>query len=323
MKKLTQSIVYSILFVFIVLPVAPGQAIKVDPALINYKKVNGVGGKLNAVGSDTLNNLMTLWNEEFRKNYPNVSIQVEGKGSATAPPALAEAVAQLGPMSREMKLEEINKIKDKYGFAPTKIAVALDAVAVFVNKNNPLNELSLPEVDAMFSSTYTGGMNNISNWNLVINQPAWNKPISLYGRNSASGTYAFFKESALFKGDYKKTVKERPGSSSVVQSVSEDLGGIGYSGIGYLTTNVKALALSSKKGQAASKPEYKTVLDGSYPLSRYLYIYVLKAPDKALDINVSEFLKFVLSKEGQEITVRDGYLPLPAKTAEAQIKLFN
>ncbi|MBA3002259.1 MAG: PstS family phosphate ABC transporter substrate-binding protein [Desulfurivibrio sp.] len=295
--------------------------ITVDPKTPVYKKVSGVSGNLDSIGSDTLNNLMTYWAEGFRKEYPNVRIQIEGKGSSTAPPALISGTAQLGPMSRTMKAEEVDAFTKKYGYAPTKIGVALDSLAVYVNKDNPLNEMSLQQVDAIFSKNRKGGLaENITTWGQLGLTGTWQQtPISIFGRNSASGTYGYFKEHALFKGDYKDTVKEQPGSASVVMGVTEDRNSIGYSGIGYKTSGVKAVALSKKNGEKAQEANYENVLDGSYPLSRTLFIYVAKEPNKPLPTQTAEFLKYVLSKAGQEIVVKDGYLPLPATVLEKEL----
>ena len=303
--------------VLIGMDAARAQALKVDAALPAYEKVSGVSGNLSSVGSDTLNNLMTLWSEAFRKLYPNVNIQVEGKGSSTAPPALIEGTAQLGPMSRTMKSEEMDKFEGKYGFKPTAIGVAIDTLAVYVHKSNPLASLSMTDVDAIFSKNRRGGgTKDLTTWGaLGLTGPWANRPISLYGRNSASGTYGFFKEQALFKGDFKSQVKEQPGSASVVQGVESDQGAIGYSGIGYRTSGVRLVPLSKKPGEATYEPSYENALNGKYPLSRALYIYVAKAPGKPMDKLTAEFLKFVLSRQGQEIVVKDGYLPLPAKLA--------
>ena len=230
--------------------------VAVDPALKPYEKVSGVSGNLNSIGSDTLNNLMTLWAEGFRAIYPNVNIQIEGKGSSTAPPALIEGTAQLGPMSRAMKAAEIDAFEKKYGHKPTEIKVAIDALAVFVHKDNPIKGLSMDQIDSIFSSTNKRGGKPINTWGELGLTGEWaNRPISLYGRNSASGTYGFFKEHALKNGDYRSTVKEQPGSSSVVQGVANDLGGIGYSGIGYKTSGVKALALAEATGGSCARPE--------------------------------------------------------------------
>ena len=311
-RTLAQTIVAGLLLSVI----AQAQTVKVDSKLTTYKKVSGVSGNLNSIGSDTLNNLMAYWVEGFNKKYPNVKIQVEGKGSTTAPPALIEGTSQLGPMSREMKAEEMDKFEKKYGYKPTKVAVAIDTLAVFVHKNNPIKALSLQQVDAMFSKTRKGGAaKDLKTWGeLGLTGEAANRTLSLYGRNSASGTYGYFKEHALFKGDYKDTVKEQPGSSSVVQSVGSDRFAIGYSGIGYATSGVRAVPLSDEKnGGAAFPATYENALSGKYPLSRFLYVYLNKDPKKPIDPLTREFLKFVLSKEGQEIVVKDGFLPLTAK----------
>jgi len=296
------------------------QAVRVDDKLPGYTKAAGVTGNLNSVGSDTLNNLMALWVEAFTKEYPNVRIQVEGKGSGTAPPALIEGTAQLGPMSREMKSEEIDQFKARYGYEPTKIAVAIDALAVFVHKDNPVKELTLQELDGIFSKTWKSGAKDIKTWGGVgVKGDLAGRPISIYGRNSASGTYGYFKEHALFKGDYKDTVKEQPGSSAVVQSVSTDKFAIGYSGIGYLTSGVRAVPLadSGKWGGLPFAANYENALSDKYPLARYLYIYINK-PKGVLDPVVGEFIKFVLSKQGQDIVVKDGYLPLTAALSDKE-----
>jgi phosphate transport system substrate-binding protein len=295
--------------------IASAAALKVDKSLKSYQTVGGVSGNLNSIGSDTLNNLMTMWAEGFHKKYPSVNIQIEGKGSSTAPPALVEGTSQLGPMSREMKSSEIDAFEKKYGFKPTKVAVAIDTIAIFVNKDNPLKSLSLEKLDAIFSKNRKRGYpTEITTWGqLGLTGKMAAQPLSLYGRNSASGTYGFFKEHTLAKGDYKDSVKEQPGSASVVQGITKDMNGIGYSGIGYKTSGVKVLALSAKEGQPAVEANYANALSNKYPLSRFLYVYVAKAPGKPLPKLQEEFLKFVLSKEGQQIVIKDGFLPLTAK----------
>lgn len=294
--------------------VASAQTIQVDADLPSYEKVSGISGNLNSIGSDTLNNLMTLWAEGFKKVYPNVNVQIEGKGSSTAPPALIEATAQLGPMSRAMKSQETDEFEKKFGYKPTPIRTSLDSLAVFVNKDNPIQGLNIQQVDALFSKNRKCGATlDTATWGDLGLSDNWTSaPISLYGRNSASGTYGFFKKVALCKGDYKDTVKEQPGSASVVQGVSEDRKGAGYSGIGYTTSGVRAIPLV-KEGSDYVEPTYENVASGKYPLSRFLLVYVNKEPNKALDPLTKEFLKFVLSKEGQEIVVKDGYYPMSAK----------
>jgi phosphate transport system substrate-binding protein len=253
--------------------------------------------------------------------YPNVKLQVEGKGSSTAPPALIAGTAQFGPMSRAMRPTEVDQFESKYGYKPTQIRTSYDALAVYVNKDNPLEKLTLAQADAVFSKTRRRGFKqNVTTWGQLGLSGDWaNRPISLYGRNSASGTYGFFKEHALGNGDYKDQVKEQPGSASVVQGVTEDRFGIGYSGIGYKTSGVKVVALAEKEGGAYSGGSYEDVRSGKYPLNRFLYIYINKAPGKPLDPVVKEYCKLILSKEGQEVVIKDGYLPLPAEIAKQEL----
>lgn len=295
----------------------------VDPDWKGYTRVSGISGNVNSIGSDTLNNLMTLWAEGFRKQYPNVKIQIEGKGSSTAPPALIEGTAQLGPMSRKMKGKEVDKFEAKFGYKPTAYPVAVDALAVYVNKDNPIKGLSLEQVDAAFSKTRRRGHpNDVNAWGqLGLANGTWKEtPLSLYGRNSASGTYGYFKKKVLKNGDYKDEVKEQPGSASVVQGVTEDTAGMGYSGIGYKTSGVRALPLASQTGEPFVEPTFANSAKGHYPLARFLYIYVNKTPDKPLQPLIKEFLKFVYSKEGQMVVIKDGYFPLSQDMIEKKIQ---
>jgi phosphate transport system substrate-binding protein len=296
------------------------ETVKVDTAIPAYKRVSGVSGNLNSIGSDTLNNLMTYWAEGFKKAYPNVNIQIEGKGSSTAPPALTEGTSQLGPMSREMTGSESDKFEAKYGHKPTQVRVALDGIAIYVNKDNPIKQLTFKQLDGIFSSTRKRGGADIKTWGDLGLTGEWaSKPISVFGRNSASGTYGYFKEHALAKGDYKNSVKEQPGSSSVVQGVAEDKYAIGYSGVGYTTSGVKTLPLSESDAGPFYGESYENVLARKYPLSRYLYVYANKTPGKPLDPLVKEFYGFVLSKEGQEIVVKDGFYPLTAAVVSEEL----
>jgi len=301
---------------------AQAQKVQVDDRISPYQKVSGISGNASSIGSDTMNNMMALWLEEFRKFYPNVRIQIEGKGSSTAPPALIEGTAQFGPMSRPMKATEIDKFEEKFGYKPTVLRTSLDALAVFVNKDNPVKGLTLQLVDAIFSKTRKGGhAEDVSRWGQVGLIGDWkNASISLYGRNSASGTYGFFRDHALFKGDYKDEVKEQPGSASVVQGVAEDRYGIGYSGIGYKTSDVRVVPLAINAGEPFKEGTLGNVIDGSYPLGRFLFLCVNKAPGKPLNPLVREFCKFIFSKEGQEIVIKDGYMPVPYEVAVEELK---
>ncbi|GLP95216.1 PstS family phosphate ABC transporter substrate-binding protein [Paraferrimonas sedimenticola] len=283
----------------------------IDAALPKYEKVSGVSGNLSSVGSDTLANMMTLWAEDFKTLYPNVNVQIQAAGSSTAPPALTEATSQFGPMSRKMKPNEIEAFENHYGYKPTAIRVAIDALAVFVHKDNPIKGLSMEQVDGIFSSTVKCGGNPVTRWGEVGLEGNWkNRDIQLYGRNSVSGTYGYFKSKALCKGDFKSNVNEQPGSASVVQSVTKSLNAIGYSGIGYQTAGVKAVALS-KKGDKYIAATKANAASGKYPLSRYLYVYINKHPNKPLSPMEREFVRYMLSAQGQTIVEKDGYIALP------------
>lgn len=313
------------LIVLLITAAISAQTVKVDSQIPKYEKKTGIKGNLNSIGSDTILNMMTLWGEAFKEYYPEVKIQIEGKGSSTAPPALIEGTAQLGPMSRKMKDKEVDAFEEKYGFEPTTLRIALDALAVYVNKDNPLKGLSFMEVDAIFSKTRKqGSKDEINTWGQVGLKGEWaNRPISIYGRNSASGTYGYFKSKVLKKGDYKDNVKEQPGSASVVQGISEDKFAIGYSGIGYKTSGVKVLPLSKKAGGEFINSAAENVANGNYPLSRFLYVNIVKNPAKPIDPLVKEFLRFVFSYEGQQVVVKDGYLPLSYDIVKKELKKLD
>lgn len=291
---------------------------KVDEKLAVYKKTSGVSGNLSSVGSDTLANLMTLWAEEFKRQYPNVNIQIQAAGSSTAPPALTEGTSNIGPMSRLMKDKELESFEKKHGYKPTAIAVAIDALAVYVHKDNPIEGMTIAEVDGIFSSTRKCGGEDISNWSgLGLAELG---DLQIYGRNSVSGTYGYFKKHALCKGDFKNSVNEQPGSASVVQSVGLSKNAIGYSGYGYRTSSVKAVPLAKKAGDEYYEANAANAISGKYPLGRQLVVYVNKHPNKPLSPIELEFMKMVLSKVGQEVVVKDGYIPLPASIAERELQ---
>ena len=288
--------------------------------LAEYTRTTGISGNLSSIGSDTLANLMTLWTEEFKRNYPSVNIQVQAAGSSTAPPALTEGTANFGPMSRAMKDQEIEAFESRFGYKPTAIRVAIDALAVYVHKDNPLDALDLAQVDSVFSITRRcGGTEDFESWGDLGLSGSWTeRPIQLYGRNSVSGTYGYFKKVALCSGDFKSSVNEQPGSASVVQAVASSLNGIGYSGIGYITSGVKALSLS-KDGGAAVAATPDNALSGDYPLSRYLYVYVNKKPGEPISPIELEFIKLVLSKQGQQVVEKDGYVAISPEVAAREL----
>lgn len=291
---------------------------EVDPNLPAYERVGGISGNLSSIGSDTLNNLMTLWAEEFNKFYPNVNVQIQGAGSSTAPPAITEGTANLAPMSRAMRDSEIQTFEQRYGYAPYALPVAVDMVAVYVNKDNPIEGMTIPQVDAVFSATRRcGNSEDITRWGQLGLTGAWsNRDFAIYSRNAVSGTYGFFKDSALCGGDYKSSINEQPGSSSVVQGVTESINGIGYSGIGYRTSGVRVVPLAAEEGGEYFEANAENAASGDYPLARYLYVYINKNPNEELDPLTREFVRMVYTQEGQGVVHRDGFVPLPNSIGE-------
>lgn len=323
LRKKTHLFLFALITAFPVVPAAFAQ-VEVDRKLPNYRKTGkAVSGTINSIGSDTMNNLMALWCEGFKKRYPRVKCQIEGKGSSTAPPALIKGTSQFGPMSRRMKAKEVDAFEKKFGYKPVAIPTSVDMLAVFVNKENPVKCLSVRQVDAAFSKTRRcGAETRAENWGDLGVGGAWaGRAVTLYGRNSASGTYGYFKKKALCKGDYSDSVKEQPGSASVVQGITKDLYAIGYSGIGYRTSGVRAIAISKKGGKCA-EPTVENVSKRKYPLARHLFLYVNKHPNRKLDTLRKEFLKFVLSRQGQRIVVKDGYIPLDNGTVRKLRKKY-
>ncbi len=294
----------------------------VDPELPEYSPVSGVSGNLVSIGSDTLNNLMTLWSEGFRQHYPNVAIQIQGAGSGTAPPALIEGTAQFGPMSRAMRGSEIETFEARFGYEPLPLRGAIDGIGVFVHRDNPVTCISMQEVDAIFSSTRAGGADAaITSWGQVGATGEWaDRPIAMYGRNSASGTFGFFRDVALFGGDYSAEVREQPGSSTVIQGVASDMNGIGYSGVGYATADVRALDIRGEDGECYGPED---AASGNYPIARFLFVYMNVDPNAELEPLRAEFVRYVYSQEGQQDVVRAGFFPINTFVANGDLELFG
>ncbi len=286
--------------------------------LPRYTPVRGITGNLSSVGSDTLANLMILWSDEFKRFYPNVNVQIQASGSSTAPPALTERTANVGPVSRELKDNEIEAFETRYGYKPTAVPVAIDALAVFVHKDNPIAGLSMNAVDAIFSlNQRCSNTPSFVEWGQLGLPGSWGRRnIQLFGRNSVSGTYGYFKEEVLCSGDFKNNVNEQPGSASVVQSVGTSINAIGYSGMGNRTSSVRAVPLAAGASDEFVAATAENVVAGRYPLARFLYIYINKEPNRELPPLEREFLKLILSEAGQQVVLRDGYVPLPANIVE-------
>lgn len=313
---------FGVLLAWLLLLSSSCQALEAAENLPEYQRIAGVDGRLSSIGSDTLANLMSLWAEHFRHLYPNVRIAIQSPGSSTAPPALTESAASLGPMSRAMKDREMQSFEKRFGYPPTAIPVAIDALAIYVHKDNPIQGLTLAQIDALFSSTLSCGYgDSLNSWGELGLTGSWQRRgVQLYGRNSVSGTYGYFKQIALCNGDFRNEVNEQPGSASVVQAVASSLNGIGYSGIGYKTAGVRTVPIARFKGGEYIQANAKNAVEQRYPLSRFLYIYVNKKPNEPLPTLEREFLKMVLSREGQQIVVKDGYIPLPVATVNALLQ---
>ena len=297
-------------------------ASSIDPDLPTYDAVDGVSGNLVSIGSDTLNNLMTLWSEGFRSFYPNVAVQIQGAGSGTAPPALIEGTAQFGPMSRPMRGSEIEEFEARFGYEPIPLRGAIDGIGVFVHRDNPIECLSLQEVDAIFSSTRAGGADEaITTWGQVGLTGEWaDRPVAMYGRNSASGTFGFFRDVALFGGDFSSDVREQPGSSTVIQGVAADVNGIGYSGVGYATADVRAIDIRGDDGECYTPDDAPS---GLYPIARFLYVYMNVDPNAQMEPLRAEFVRYVYSQQGQQDVVRAGFFPVVQRIAEQDLELFG
>lgn len=327
MRKRSSSLIQQLLVLMLVfVTTGTSQAAQVDPNLPDYKPVEGISGSIKSVGSDTMNNLMALWTEEFRKMYPAVLPEIEGKGSSTAPAALIQGTASFGPMSRPMKEAEIDAFEEKFGWKPTQLPVGIDMLAIYVNKDNPIAQrgLTMAEADAIFSSTRKLGHTEIHTWGDLNMKGDWsNAPINIYGRNSVSGTYGFFKKVVLGGGDYKSSVNEQPGSAGVVQGVARERFSIGYSGIGYKTADVATVPLALQEGDEYIPADEAHGLTGEYPLTRFLLIAVNVEPNRPLDPLRREFIRFIYSKQGQAVVIKYGYLPVTAFIARRQLKACN
>jgi len=317
-------LIQALLAVVSLFPTAAALA-AVDSQVPEYARVSGISGNLSSAGSDTLANLMTLWAEDFTRLYPNVNIQVQAAGSSTAPPALTERTANIGPMSREMKGNEIQAFESRYGYPPTAIPVAIDALAIYVHKDNPVSGMTLAQVDAVYSSTLRcGHPNPVTTWGDLDMEGSWEqRRIQLFGRNSVSGTYGFFKEAGLCNGDFRNNVNEQPGSGSVVQSVATAINGIGYSGIGYQTSSVRAIPVSRSAGEGFIEATRENSIAGDYPLARFLLVYINKEPNTPLPPLEREFIRLILSRSGQNSVLKDGYIPLPAPVIVSTLRTLG
>ena len=287
--------------------------------------MDDISGHLISVGSDTLHDDMVRWGNAFMALYPNVKIEVRGEGSVTATPALVDGIAQFGPMSRPMSNDEVQAFVDKFGYKAAHFRVAVDALAIYVNKDNPIRCLTVQQVNRIFSVNRRAAFGgDISTWGQAGLTGDWaTQPIVLYGRNTISGTYGFFKEMALLDGDFKPSVRQQSGSEEVVQHVANEKYAIGYSGIGFKTAGVRAVPLALADGLQCYDTSPEMTYAGKYPFARLLYVYFNKKPNEPLDPLRAEFIKYIHSKDGQTQTERGGFYSITAKDRQEDQKLLG
>jgi phosphate transport system substrate-binding protein len=302
-----------------------GAALALDQNLPLYQAVEGLSGHLKSVGSDTLHDEMIGWSNAFMGRYPNVKIEVEAEGSVTATPALVAGTAQFGPMSRPMSNDEVHAFVDKFGYKAAHFRVAVDALAIYVNKDNPIPCLTVQQVNRIFSANRRSAFGgNIATWGQAGLTGEWAKqPIVLYGRNTISGTYGLFKEMALLDGDFKASLRQQSGSEEVVQHVANDKYAIGYSGIGYQAAGVRTVPLALADGEECHDTSPETAYAGKYPFARYLYVYLNKRPNEPLDPLRAEFIKYIQSKDGQTQTEHGGFYSITDKDRQEDQTLLG
>ncbi len=285
---------------------------ELDPAIPSYSQEASVAGKFLVSGSDTMRPLIQAWVNDLHRRNPRLKISVDGSGSETGLSALLEHRSEAAAMSRRMTAREIAEFVKEYGFEPTEVPVAIDALAVFVHRDNPLPGLSLDELDAMFCLQRHRGLPYIvDSWGLVGLHDEWfDAPVNLYGRNGNSGTSYFFREEVCKGGTFQPRMVNADGSASVVMDVMRDRFGIGFSAIGYRTSLVKPLPVAAVKGGRYVEPTFEQAMNGSYPLRRNLYLYIAHPVSLASVQPVSTLVQFALSAQGQQLAIDYGYFPL-------------
>ena len=298
------------------------ETVEGDQNLPVYKPAMALNVELSSVGSDSMDNMMKFWEQEFKSFHKAMKFSHEGKGSSTAIPALMEGRSNVGPMSRKLKGSEVAKFKAKFGYEPVQFRVAVDTVAVYLHPNNPFAKtgLSLAQIDAIFSSDRKRGHKAVKTWGDLGLTGEWAKaPINVYSRNKASGTYSYFNKKMLLKGKYKTTNKELVGSEQVVEAISNDKFAVGYSGIAYNTPYVSLLPVKEDARSKAYTPNEENAFSGDYYLTRSLYITLNLKPGSAVADLHKEFMKYVYSRQGQEIVRKDGYFPVNSLIAGKEL----
>jgi phosphate transport system substrate-binding protein len=263
---------------------------------------------IRITGSDTMVNLVQAWAENYKKKHPEVSVQVAGGGSGVGFAGLIDGILDLAAASREIEPKELDRFAQKHGGKPKEFAVALDALSVYVHKNNSLESIALDDLAEIY-----GDKGTIDKWSQLggNNSACSGDTIVRVGRQNSSGTYVYFRETVLGKQrEYKLGSIDQSGSKDVVALVGRTPCAIGYSGMAYITPEVKALKLSKHKGEPSVAPSMQSAMDKSYPLARALYFYSPGEPQP----HVKEFLDWVVSAEGQKIVVDIGFVPIQGRS---------
>ncbi|MGH7232016.1 MAG: PstS family phosphate ABC transporter substrate-binding protein [Nitrospiraceae bacterium] len=316
----------------------------VPSGLTAYSPSVPLSGTLTIAGSDTMQPVVAKLAAAFKLLHPEVVIAVEGGGSSQAIREFIVGLsgqrrgdknrrgghlvgnqAKMLSSSRALTAEERRAFISRYGYEPLEIPIAMDAVAIYVSQDNPLQGLTMEQVDAIFGTTRKRGFSeSITAWSQVGLGNDWKgQPIHLFGRDKRSGTRDFFKQIALLNGELKADIKEQPGAALEILSIARDPLAIGYAGIGFQSSFARAVPLAVEKGQPYVLPSDESVKAGTYPLARQLYLYTNQAPDEKFDSVMQEFLKFVNSRQGQETVARAHFFPLTSTQVATNMALIN
>lgn len=291
-------------------------------ALRKYKPVWNLAGKIRVAGSGALNGELEILADAFQQIYPGVEIAVERNGDERTPTALLAGAADLGSLSRALTREETAAIETRFLTSPIGVVVGLDALAIYVNRENPLACLSIPDLDRIFSANrIASGGGAIERWGQLASDAAWvEKPISRLGRREDSGSYSFFRNSVMDGDAFRRDVKALESGQAVVRDVAHDRYAIGYSSGSFLSEGVRAVSISSDSGATCKSLTAENVARGDYPLARSLYIYALKTQDAQTNLITVEFLRYLISREGQIKMTEIGFIPIDRDSQDVGLR---
>lgn len=309
-----------VLTTVLVLSAAWSGPVRGEALLHPYQAKNGLQGTVRIKGSDSMDPLLRLWIQEFQQQQPAVQFTVASHGSATAPPALLQQDSDIGPMSRAMNDAELGAFRERFGAEPIGLPVAYDALAIYVNQRNPLKDISIAQLDAIYSTTRLAGSERSLDgwWQMPLPkskvQHYWIRP---YSRDENSGSRSFFQEKVLQKkGQFKEGVRVKD-QMGILDAVSHNLNAIGYGPESYSNPQVRMVPLVGLNEARPCLPTLENIRSGRYALARTLYLYVNRLPGTSLEPAVQAFLEFALSRQGQALVKDYGSAPLATETAEA------